>query len=188
MPGTNAAEGRVYGTCAVYIAPVGSTQPTTIAGALDVAWLDLGYTTEDGVAWGKSVDTFTVRAHQSFYPLKRGITSSDFTVAFVMEQMNSVNFKLFWGGGTFAVVSSTSTYTPASAGAVDYRAMIVQGTDDSGKIIRLICPKGVVTDFQDITLAKDNTANLGVTYSLTPTGSGSPWTYLTDDVTAFPSG
>lgn len=188
MAGNNAAEGRVYGTAAVYVAPVGTAAPTDITTALNAAFIHTGLTVEDGLTWSTTRNTFEVRSHQSFYTTKRGMTGVDLTVGFVMQQQNAANWKLYHGGGTFAVAGGVSTFTPATPGPLDYRAMVVQGEDDSGFEFRLHIPKGLVTETQDIPIVKDNTSNLGVTFAATPTGVGVPWAYITDDVTAFPAG
>lgn len=63
---TNASNARIFGSDldAVYLAPVGTTMPATLDGALDAAFEDIGWLHEDGIT-----ETFTgskaeIRGHQ----------------------------------------------------------------------------------------------------------------------------
>ena len=61
----DAANVRIARTGAVYVAPVGTALPTTTAAALNAAFEDCGYVSEDGVTFTPSETVTKIRAWQN---------------------------------------------------------------------------------------------------------------------------
>jgi hypothetical protein len=80
----NSANARVFGsdTDAIYLAPLGTTLPTTIDGALDAAFEDVGWLHSDGIT-----ETFTgskseIRGHQGSRVVRTRIETPGTTITF----------------------------------------------------------------------------------------------------------
>lgn len=170
----------------VRIAPVGTTQPTTPTGAPVAAWVDLGYTNEDGVTFTDTKEIEDILAWQSFYAVRKIVTGKEATLAFVLEQWNEASVPLAFGGG--AVTQPTPgvwKYVPPDPSTIDYRAMMIDWIDGS-KNYRLIMPKGLVTEAVEVNLVRTGGAFLPITFSAVPATGSDPYILLTDDI-AFSS-
>jgi hypothetical protein len=167
----------------MFIAPVGTAAPSDIATAWSATWVDLGYATEDGVAFSKSRDVEGVRGWQSFYPLRRIITGEDVTASFTLMQWNEITLKLAFGGG---VVTTTAgppihyLYTPPEAGQVDERALGMEWEDGS-KIYRLVFPRTMITETVETQLTRSAAAELPLTFGVLGEVGVAPFILRTND-------
>jgi hypothetical protein len=165
----------------VYIAPVGTAGPTNIATALNAAFVDLGYTSEDGIDLTPGMDIAEIRAHQNLYPVRRVITGRSLDIGLTLLQWNEESIKLAFGGGTVATATGVYTFTPPDADDdLDFRAMVLSWTDGS-KGYRLHAPKVIVSDIGDITLARSDAAGLPITFSIVATDGAQPFSFITND-------
>jgi hypothetical protein len=164
----------------VYVAPVGTTGPTDIATALNASFVDLGYASEDGVSFTPSLDTNEIRAWQSFYPVRRAVTSRSFEIGVTLLQWNTESLQLAFGGGSVAVNTGISTYTPPDPEDLDYRAMVVTW-QDGDKDYRMHFPKVLVTDVGDITIQRSDPAGIELTFAVEATDGTNPFTLISDD-------
>lgn len=164
----------------VFVAPVGTVMPTDVTTALGVAFVGLGYTTPDGVTLSPTQDTNDVSAWQSFYPIDRRVTSRDFSISFSLLQVNKETFKLTFGGGTWTTATGTHKFTPPAAEEIDYRAAIVELVDGANTT-RVLVPKVMVSDPGAIQVRRSDPASVDITLGLVTTGSGDPFTVLSND-------
>lgn len=180
---TVGASGRVL------VAPVGTALPTSMA-ALNVAFKDIGYVSEDGITFTDGKEIEDVLAWQSFYPLRKIIASKSTVVEFVMRQWNEDTVKLAFGGGTISRTAGVTTYTPPGPEELDSRAMIIEWTDGA-ETFRLVFPNGLVTGEVSSNVVRTAAADLPLSFEVTPTGlpivgtlSTQPW-YLLSNATQF---
>jgi hypothetical protein len=174
----------------VYVAPVGTALPTNIAGALNAAFKELGYVSEDGITFTNGQEVEDILAWQSFYPLRKVITSKTTSVQFVLRQWNEDTVKLAFGGGTISRTAGITTYTPPDPSTLDERAMIITWIDGSENY-RLVIPRGLVTGEVESNVVRSAAADLPISFDVTPSGiavagqlATQPW-YLITDSTAF---
>lgn len=85
----------------VYVAPVGTAQPSTIASSLNAAWIDLGYLSENGISGTFGVETTDIRAWQAETPVRRIITSRTGEISFELMEWSKDSVELAFGGGTW---------------------------------------------------------------------------------------
>lgn len=182
MPTTKTADEIVVGANgSIYVAPVGSTIPASIGVALGAAWTELGYTSEDGVTWvdGKSLES--IRAWQSFYDLRRIVTSKEGSLAFQLLQWNGDNVRLAYGGGTVSEPSPGDyRYVPPDPADIDERMMAVEWQDGT-KNYRLTFPKGMVTENVETNIVRTGGALLPITFALLGEEGVEPFILDTDD-------
>ena len=162
----------------VYVAPVGTTMPTTPTAALNVAFVGLGYTTEDGVTITPSTNTNTIPAWQSFYPVDRRVTSRDLTVSCSLLEVKADTFELNFDGA-WATNTGVHTFTPASPESITYKALVVEWEDGS-ETTRLLIPKVNVSEPGSFQIRRADPSTLDITFGLITTGSGNPYTLLSD--------
>src|SRR5207248_4431686 len=90
------------------------------------------YTTEDGVKLSLSRNVADVRASQSFYPVRRIVTSIDIQAEFTLEQWNTENLLVALGGGTITEPSNNIfKYTPPAESAIAEYALLTRTVDGS---------------------------------------------------------
>jgi hypothetical protein len=174
MAAPNAGNIVVAGVGHVYVAPVLSTTlPVDIATALNAAWIELGFTTEDGVQRtdGRSMDE--VNTWQSFYPSRRIVTAKTGGVSFTMREYNPDTVALAFGGGTVTKVTGPpayAAYTPPAPEVIDFRQLLVV-YQDGADIFRYVIPRGMVTNEVQSNLTRTSALDLPVTFDITPATS-----------------
>lgn len=166
----------------VYVAPLDATLPTDVGTALGAEWAELGYTSADGVTLTDGKEIFDVDAWQSFYPLRSGVQSRNFTASFVLRQWNESTVSLAFGGGSVEDIGGGEyQYHPPGPEEIDERALVIEWQDND-KNYRVLLSKGLVTDDVETSVARTAAADLPITFALRPTGTeDDPWTLFTDD-------
>ena len=126
-------------------APLGTTIPTFTAVASKVVatpswtnWIAVG-STDEGMTYNESTDTDNVTAAESAYPVKIVTTGKAGTVAFSMNEIDDLNWKLACNGGTITTTGASTTkinkFIPPLVGQ-EVRVMLAfQGADDDEVII-----------------------------------------------------
>ncbi len=148
----------------VYAAPTGTTLPTTATMALNVAFKDMGYISEDGVSLTPNVEFTDIMAWQAAVPVKTSLDTASFEIQFNMLEVNLNTFQLY-----FFNVTATNNFgqgkflIPSNPGSQE-RAVIVDWTDDTGDKNRLILPKAVLADRENIQLVRNEAVMTGVTF------------------------
>ena len=166
------------GDGAVYLGPVGTAAPTDVATALNAAFIEFGYTTEDGVTITPSTNTNSIPAWQSFYPIDRRVTSRDLTVSFSLLEVKADTFELNFDG-TWATAGGVHTFTPSSPETLTYKALVVEW-EDGAEITRLHIPKVMVSDPGAMQIRRSDPSTLDMTLGLVTTGSGNPYTVISN--------
>lgn len=165
----------------VRVAPVGTTEPADISASYDAAWVDLGYTTEDGVTFKDAKTQEPIKVWQSFYPVRRIITERDFTAVFSLQQFAGAQVEFAFGGGEVTEDSPGKfRFTPPDPSVIDERAMAVDWTDGE-KNYRLIMPRGMVTEAVETKVVRTTNQELPITFSVNGSEDTDPWYLLTDD-------
>lgn len=167
----------------LYVAPVGTTAPTNSTSSLNAAFLELGYTDENGVKLNANTAHFDVKAWQSLYVLRRAITEQGLAIQTVLEQWNYLTMEVFFGGGTVTGSSSAWKFTPPAAGVVDTRAMVVDVIDGTSTF-RWYFPGVLAIPTGDIEFRRGKEAQLGITFEVLPQSGANPFEVYGSD-TAF---
>lgn len=169
---------RLWEGADLYVAPVGSTAPTDIAGALDEAWLAAGLLSEDGAsesrdqdstdhyAWGGKLVRTTKSKHKR--TIKVTCLEDNLTV--------------------FGLVNPGSTAT--TTGGVTTRKIKIPKTDPRGFLLELrdgeitkrrILPKGEVSEVGEVTLSDSALQAFELTITIYPAADDTLYIDITDD-------
>jgi hypothetical protein len=115
----------------IYYAPLGTAIPTITAAASKVAatwtnWISPG-STDAGITYTESVETADIKVAESLYPVRTVTTGKSSRIAFVMNEISDLNWKLACNGGTITTSGSgatkLNTYVPPLVGS-EVRVML----------------------------------------------------------------
>ena len=174
MAGFKNTEIRIAGTGNVWWAPAGTTTKDTAA--LASPWVNLGFTSSDGVKFNKKDKNDPVDTWQSMAPARFMLSDRDLTLKFQLLQINKDTFPFYLGLPSASVVSSGSqTETTAqkiditgAPGGQDQRALAIDFTDNNGTKdlrYRLVIPYGAVSEVEELSLTRTGAVKLGVTFT-----------------------
>ncbi len=152
-------------------------------GTLDDAFIDMGYTTEDGVTFNAVPNVEDIMAWQKATPVRRIVTSREVTIGYTLEQLNLDTFAHAFGGGEWTEpTAGVYRYDPpADADPLAEYACVIDFEDGNRKG-RFVMIRGTVNDAVETNLVRNNAAMLPVSIAgLTPDGEPSPWYFLSDD-------
>lgn len=144
----------------LFIAPVGSPEPTDLSGEFGVAgptgepdlsaWVDLGYT-EEGSAFSFENTFEDVPVAEELEPIEILQTARNISVSFAAAELTAGNLQTALNGGTITTGTGTVTFDPPAAGDFTYAAVAWESTDG---LERWIFRKGVQTGNVDIARRK----------------------------------
>lgn len=161
----DATEVRVAGAGHVYAAPAGTAMPADLE-ALPVAWVDLGYVTEDGVTFSFSRETTDLNAWQGS-KLRVLTTAEPATCAFALMQTNEDVLPVVFGGGSVVESGSAGdevfTFTPPEEGVNTERALVIEFSDGDDITYRYCIKRAQIEGSVEFTLVKTG----ALTYPLT---------------------
>ena len=166
----------------VHVAPVGTALPATIGAALNVAFLDLGFMSEDGVTITDSKSVESVKVWQSLYAVRRFITEKDFALAFVMREWNKISIPLAFGGGSIAETPANSNsfkYTPPAPEDIDERAAVIKWVDGDYNFA-LVTPRVMVSENVETNIVRTGASDLPLTLMALGQDGTAPWYMLSD--------
>lgn len=168
----------------VRVAPLATADPADIAAAWPAGWVDLGYTSEDGVTFTDAKTLEAIPVWQLLYPARRVITERDATAAFVLRQFGPDQVKLAFGGGDITEDGGPGTgnfrYTPPPPEDLDEQRLGIEWLDGD-KTFRLIMPRGIVTENVETNIVRTAAQDLPITFGIVGQDGVDPWYLLTDD-------
>jgi hypothetical protein len=177
-------EVRVGVNGTVYVAASGTTPPANIT-APWTGFTDVGYIGDDGVKVARSMTTEQIKAWQSISTIRYLITDVGEVLSFTMMQFNKTTLPFYMGGGT-VVAQGGGSYklSVSSAPTIDERVLGVEWTD-GGITSRLIVPRGMVTETQEMTVGRSDAIRLGVSFAAMTPATGSELSYVLTNDSAF---
>jgi hypothetical protein len=135
-----AAHVTVAGTGTVWVAPEGTAIPAVLT-TPPTPWLDVGYTSEDGVTLTFSREQEEINSWQSAEPVRVLVTNEPKTIELELLEFDRNSIGLaFRGGAWTGTAPGPFTYTPPAPGSSDVRAMLIDAKD-SGKTFRYCFPR-----------------------------------------------
>lgn len=175
----DASEVVIGANGSVYTAPHGTALPTSVSAALNAAFVEHGFVSEDGVTFRDDKEIEGIPAWQSFYDIRKVVAAKSSGVEYVLRQFNPDNVELAFGGGAVDVAGGVATYTPPAPGQIDERSQVVEWVDGD-YTFRLVLPKGIVTGEVESNLVRTAAADLPIAFEATPEGApvdGDPETF-----------
>lgn len=122
MADFNAAAVRFGKPGKLYIAPLGTTEPTTAVAAWGAGWVPLGYT-DEGSAFNYEVSTDNVEVAEELDVLARVTTGRDASVEFALAEITKRNLTIAFNGGIVLGDGLAWSFEPPDLGS-ETRVMI----------------------------------------------------------------
>jgi hypothetical protein len=173
----------------IYVAPVGTTLPTTVTATLDTAFINLGLVTEDGVSISVSPEIESFNAWQRRQAVRRELVNQDITLTWALEQWNAETVKFAFGGGTVSEPSAGQfRYDfPDGDDSLDERAIVIDWQDGPNSKFRAVFERGNVMEAVETQLVRNALAVLPITFGVLAADDGGSPGYLLINDTAFHS-
>ncbi|MCC2031830.1 phage tail tube protein [Microbacterium allomyrinae] len=141
----NAELARIYGgdADAIHLAPFGTTLPTTITGALDEAFEDVGWLHSDGVTEQLTGSVNKTRGHQGQAVVRTRVSESGTTLTFHALETKAQTQSLRYHEKSVAVAAGVRTVTRGPGQRVAVRTAVIDffDADDDDVQERLIIPR-----------------------------------------------
>lgn len=159
----------------IYVAPLGSTEPTDTTTALDAAWIPLGYT-EAGTEMRAQVTTSDVLVAEELDPVKIATTGRASSVVFAMAEITAAHLKVAMNGGTIATVGASTYFDPPAPGAEVRQMILHQSTDGTVRwVFRQCLQVGQIQPIQSKAPAK---ALFACEFKCEKPPSVQPWRFI----------
>ena len=163
----NAENARIFGSDldAIYLAPIGTTLPTTIDGAPDAAFIDTGWLGEDGITESMTGSVEKKRGHQGAGVVRTRMNEPGTTVAFVALETTANTVGLRYHEKTTSTAAGVRKATRSPGQRIVARAAIIDIFDahDTTKKERYVIPHLEISSNGDRVLNNKDIAALSFT-------------------------
>lgn len=160
----DASKVEVAVTGAVYLAPLGTTLPANSSVALDAAFKNVGYVSEDGITESPEEDNTEIRAWQNGDIVRRVQSSHEIQYQFMMLETNEVSLAAYYGNYLAGDVKITGEQLPR-------QCMVIETIDD-GKLRRRVAPVAQVVERGELSLTNDDATGYDITLTCYPDTDG----------------
>lgn len=152
----------------IFSAPVGTALPTDYSTALNAAFVNLGYVTDDGATFSTETDSNTFKdLNGDDIATSSGGKTRTLSVQFAEIKVDSLK-EVF--GQTQVTVSNKGDITIAHDNAdMPHRSIVMELVLRDGRKWRRVLPDAQVTEWGDLTVLYSDLVKLDVTYTLNGT-------------------
>ena len=157
---------------AIHWAPIGSTLPTSATAALDAAFVELGYVSEDGLTNNNSPESDTVKAWGGDTVLNLQTDRPDTFALTLLESLNTDVLKTIYGTSNVTVDGSGNITVKATAGEMPSGAWVFDMILKGGRAKRIVVPNGTISELGEIVYKDDEAVGYNVTITDVPDTNG----------------
>lgn len=157
---------------AIYVAPKGSTLPTSADGELNTAFKSMGYVSEDGVTNNNSPSTETIKAWggDTVYAYK---SEKPDTFAYtLLEALNLDVLKYVYGSTNVTGALATGITIQANNAVDEEVAIVIDMIMRGGVLKRIVIPDGSVSEVAEIVYRDTDAVGYNTTLTCMPDSSG----------------
>lgn len=168
---------------AVHRAPLGTILPTDATAALNEAFVDLGYCSDDGVTNSNGIESDDVKAWGGDTVLSLQTDKTDTFAFTLIEAMNENVLKAVYGDSNVSGALTTGLTINANAKEQEEAAwvidMIYKGAGGGTKK-RIVIPQAKITEIGDIVYSDSDAVGYDLTITAVPDTNGNThYEYLT---------
>lgn len=170
----NVAVGKPKVGGAIHVAPSGTTLPTDAVTALDAAFVNLGYVSEDGLTNSNSAAVETIHAWgKDIIYAKDG---DDEKYSWTLLEVLDANVQKFIRGADNVTVGeggamSVQVKRPSARTQMEERVIVVEMILH-GRAVRHVIPRGVITEVGEVAYKDDDTVGYQVTVTALADANG----------------
>lgn len=173
MPNVNyvtAGKPKIGG--AVYRAPLGTTLPTDATTALNSAFVDLGYVSEDGVTNSNTAESDDVKAWGGDTVISLQTDKTDTFTMTLIESMNTDVLKAVFGSANVTGTFATGITVKANAEEQVEAAWVIDMVARGNAKHRVVIPAAKISEVGDITYTDSEVAGFEITLTAMPDTNG----------------
>lgn len=168
---------------AVHWAPLGTTLPTSATAALDAAFAELGYVSEDGVVNNNSPESDSVKAWGGDTVLNLQTDRPDTFAFTLIESLNVDVLKTIYGSANVTVDGNGNLTIKATAEEMTSGCWVFDMILKGGRAKRIVVPNGTISELGEITYKDDEAIGYNITITDVPdTTGGYHYEYITATV------
>lgn len=157
----NSSNVRVAVTGAWYVGPTSTTAPTAVDSAL-TGFVDLGFTSDDGVTETRDRSTNSINAWQGAARVREVVTDSSISFQGILIETKKEVIELYYG----TTVDTDDGSVKIDPGRTGGRKSFVIDVIDGDSIVRAYVPSGEITAVGD----QSYTSGDAIGYDVTVTG------------------
>lgn len=169
---TNVTVGKPKVGGAVHWAPLGTTLPTSATAALNGAFVDLGYVSEDGLTNNNSPESDTVKAWGGDTVLTLQTDRPDTFALTLLEAMNEDVLATIYGSANVTADADGNLTVKATAGEMPSGAWVFDMILKGGRAKRIVVPNGTISELGEITYKDDEAVGYNITITDVPDSTG----------------
>lgn len=168
---TNVSAGKPKVAGAIFMAPIGTTLPTDSTTALNSAFVELGYASEDGVTNSESRESETIKAWGGDTVLKP-FTGKEDTFSFTLIEALNVNaLKLVYGDSNVTGDLTNGITIKSASEDLESHSFVIEMVLN-GAVKRIVIPSAKVTEVGEITYADGEAIGYDTTLTAVPDATG----------------
>lgn len=169
---TNVSVGKPKIGGAIFRAPLGTTLPTDAVTALDNAFVEMGYVSEDGVTNSNSPESDTVRAWGGDVVLTLMEGREDTFQFTLIEAKNVEVLKAVFGEDNVSGTLATGISIQNTNEDLDDCVWVIDMILRDNTVKRVVIPDGKVSEVGDITYSDSDAIGYEITLSAMPDEDG----------------
>lgn len=166
------------GSSLAWFGPKGTTMPTAASGTgstLDVAMLDAGWISEEGLRKGVDENVTDINAYGATVPVRSFVTRSKLTFGLTFLETNKVTLSVYnryplTGAGSLTIASGKTDFTEGAARSIQYAA-VFDAVDGANKL-RIVVPVLEVTERAEYNVKAGEAITYGITATAYPGSDG----------------
>lgn len=182
---TNVSTGKPNISGAVYVAPLGTTVPTSPTSTLDpTKYTCLGYVSEDGLENSNEMDVSAIKAWGGMIVYRSLSELEDAFSLALIESENIDVLKTVYGDSNVTTTGSGDIQVDVKADDPQEKVWIFELSLRGGRAKRIIVPDGAITAREAITYNDSDAIAYGITVSAYPDSSGQTHKELIEQASA----
>lgn len=157
---------------AVYRAPLGTALPTDAVTALNQAFVDMGYVSEDGVTNSNTIESDDIKAWGGDTVLALQTDKTDTFQMTLIESMNINVLKAVFGDDNVSGTLADGIVVEANAAEQEDAAWVIDMIARGNVKHRVVIPSGKISEVGDTVYSDTEAVGFEVTVTATPDTAG----------------
>lgn len=157
---------------AIFRAPLATALPTDATTALNAAFKQLGYVSEDGLVNNNSAESEDIKAWGGDIVLSLQTEKNDTFQFTLLEVLNTEVLKAVYGSDNVTGALATGITVEANSSEAEEAAWVFEMVMREGTVKRIVIPDAKITELGEIAYRDDEAVGYEVTITCYPDASG----------------